>query len=84
MNQSLSLIAAFSRLPPQRALLLLLFGCACLAFCGAVQPSSLNRIQRQNRQPRTTAWQLTNPADNRQLEGYASLTSVPIAGTRRC
>src|SRR6266576_1423509 len=59
---------------------LLLFGCACFAFWGAVQPSSLNRIQRENRQPGTTAWQLTNPADDRQIEGYASLTSVPVGG----
>ena len=63
-----------------RALVLLLFGCAYFAFWGAVQPSSLNRIQRENRQPGTTAWQLTNPADNRQIEGYASLTSVPVGG----
>ena len=55
--------------PFWRALVLLLFGCACFAFWGAVQPSSLNRIQRENRQPGTTAWQLTNPADNRQIEG---------------
>jgi hypothetical protein len=66
--------------PFWRALVLLLFGCACFAFWGAVQPSSLNRIQRENRQPGTTAWQLTNPADNRQIEGYASLTSVPVGG----
>jgi hypothetical protein len=45
--------------PFWRALVLLLFGCACFAFWGAVQPSSLNRIQRENRQPGTTAWQLT-------------------------
>ena len=66
--------------PLWRALVLLLFGCACFAFWGAVQPSSLNRIQRENRQPGTTAWQLTNPAENRQIEGYASLTSVPVGG----
>jgi hypothetical protein len=66
--------------PFWRALVLLLFGCACFAFWGAVQPSSLNRIQRENHQPGTTAWQLTNPADNRQIEGYASLTSVPVGG----
>jgi hypothetical protein len=66
--------------PVRRALVLLLFGCACFAFWGAVQPSSLNKIQRENRQPGTTAWQLTNPADNRQIEGYASLTSVPVGG----
>ena len=46
---------------------------------GAVQSSSLNKIQRENRQPGTTAWQLTNP-DDRQIEGYASLTSVPVGG----
>jgi len=40
----------------------------------------LNRIQQENRQPGTTAWQLTSPADNRQIEGYASLTSVPVGG----
>jgi len=44
----------------------------------AVAP--LNRIQQENRQPGTTAWQLSNPADNRQIEGYASLTSVPVGG----
>jgi hypothetical protein len=60
-----------------RALALLLFVCACFAFWGAVQPSSLNKIQRENLQPGT---QLTNPADNRQIEGYASLTSVPVGG----
>jgi hypothetical protein len=42
--------------------------------------SLLNRIQKENRQPGTTAWQLTSPADNRQIEGYASLTSVPVGG----
>ena len=63
-----------------RALVLLLFGCACFAFWGAVQPSRLNKVQRENLQPGTTAWQLTNPADNRQIEGYASLTSVPVGG----
>jgi hypothetical protein len=57
-----------------------LFGCACFAFWGAVQPSSLNKIQRENLQPGTTAWQLTNPAVNREIEGYASLTSVPVGG----
>src|SRR6266478_9392292 len=40
----------------------------------------LNRIQQENRQPGTTAWQLTSPANNRQIEGYASLTSVPVGG----
>jgi hypothetical protein len=39
-----------------------------------------NVIEDENLQPGTTAWQLTNPADNRQIEGYASLTSVPVGG----
>lgn len=41
---------------------------------------SLNLIQKENRQPGTTAWELTNPADSRQIEGYASLTTVPVGG----
>ena len=75
----ISLLNSASRF--RRALALLLFGCASFVFWSAVQPTStLNRIQRENRQPGTTAWQLTNPADNRQIEGYASLTSVPAGG----
>ena len=55
----------------------LLLACACFAFSGAVQA---NVIEDENLQPGTTAWELTNPADNRQIEGYASLTSVPVDG----
>src|SRR4029077_12356239 len=54
-----------------------LFVCACFAFSSAVQA---NVIEDENLQPGTTAWELTNPADNRQIEGYASLTSVPVGG----
>src|SRR5436309_2722211 len=61
-----------------RVLPLFLFACAGLALLGTT--TSLNKIQRENRQPGTTAWQLNNPADNRQIEGYASLTSVPLGG----
>ncbi len=61
-------------------MVLLLFCCACFAVWGAVQPSRLNKIQRENLQPGTTAWELTNPADDREIEGYASLTSVPVGG----
>src|SRR5207244_1274389 len=39
-----------------------------------------NVIEDENLQSGTTAWQLTNPADNRQIEGYASLTSVLAGG----
>jgi hypothetical protein len=44
-----------------------------LTFSQPSSAASLNLIQKENRQPGTTAWQLTNPADNRQIEGYASL-----------
>jgi uncharacterized membrane protein len=37
-------------------------------------------IQTENAKPGTTDWQITNPATNREIEGYASLTSVPRGG----
>ena len=53
----------------------MLIGFGCFAFiCGA----RANVIEDENLQAGTTAWQLTSPADNRQIEGYASLTSVPV------
>jgi uncharacterized repeat protein (TIGR01451 family) len=48
----------------------------CRAACG--QP---NETQIENQNPGTTAWQLSNPAANREIEGYASLTSVNRGGT---
>ena len=39
-----------------------------------------NPIIIENANPGTSVWQLTNPADNHQIEGYASLTSVPVGG----
>jgi len=48
-----------------------------LQAAGQVQ---LNLIQKENRQMGTTSWQLTNPAAHREIEGYASLTSVPNGG----
>src|SRR5438552_5585856 len=80
MREPLSRKTRFNLSYLWRALALLLFVCACFAFWGAVQPSRLNKVQKENLQPGTTAWQLTNPADNRQIEGYASLTSVPVGG----
>jgi hypothetical protein len=61
----------------RRGLFSALFGFAFFAFLSAAQP---NVIEDENLQPGTTAWELTNPADNRQIEGYASLTSVPVGG----
>ena len=42
--------------------------------------ANTNKIIKENLKPGTTDWQLTNPADDRQIEGYASLTSVPNHG----
>jgi hypothetical protein len=70
-----------SKLPIwQQLSVLVLLGSASIALFCAANSSPFNLIQRENRQPGTTAWQLTNPADNRQIEGYASLTSVPVGG----
>lgn len=61
----------------RRGLLLTWLGFVCFALaCGA----QANVIEDENLQAGTTAWQLTNPADNRQIEGYASLTSVLAGG----
>src|SRR5689334_14266296 len=38
--------------------------------------SAANVITDENAQPGTTAWQLTNPATGREIEGFASATSV--------
>jgi hypothetical protein len=57
-------------------------GLATLLSC-SLQASVLNLVQKENLQPGTIAWQLTNPADNRQIEGYASLTSVPVGGNMK-
>src|SRR5438477_12836948 len=59
----------------RRNFFFMLIGFGCFAFiCGA----RANVIEDENLQAGTTAWQLTSPADNRQIEGYASLTSVPV------
>src|ERR1700730_7272930 len=39
-----------------------------------------NVIQDENILSGTTSWQLSNPASNREIEGYASLTSVNKGG----
>ena len=38
--------------------------------------SATNPTQIENSKPGTTAWQLSNPAKDHEIEGYASLTSV--------
>ncbi len=57
----------------QWSLLVLLFFCANAAY-------GQNPIQIENAKAGTTDWQLTNPAENHEIEGYASLTSVNRGG----
>src|SRR3569623_529681 len=40
-----------------------------------------NPVQMENALSGTPGWELSNPAVNREIEGYASLTSVNIGGT---
>ena len=40
----------------------------------------INPITIENQKPGTTSWHLTNPAQAREIEGYASLTSVNRGG----
>src|SRR6266446_2380025 len=61
----------------RRGLLFTLLGFVCFMLVCRVQA---NVIEDENLQAGTTAWELTKPADNRQIEGYASLTSV-LAGS---
>lgn len=70
-------------------LLILLTSIAACCYCGCTgyQPPKLRvdvrpsppapwAIQAENAKPGTTAWQITNPATNHEIEGYASRTSV--------
>src|SRR6266850_8206320 len=61
----------------RRRLLVAWIGLGCFLPTSGAQA---NVIEDENLQAGTTAWQLTNPADNRQIEGYASLTSVLAGG----
>jgi N,N-dimethylformamidase beta subunit-like protein len=40
-----------------------------------------NETKRENALNGTTEWRLSNPSINREIEGYASLTSVNVGGT---
>src|SRR2546425_8785188 len=66
-----------TRSPLRHGLLFTLPCVVCFVFAGGAQA---NLIEDENLQPGTTAWELTKPADNRQIEGYASLTSVLAGG----
>src|SRR5438105_8317352 len=77
MNDSSPLSLANNWFGLRRVLFPAFFGFACFAFLDAAQA---NPIEQENLQAGTTAWQLTKPAGNREIEGYASLTSVPVGG----
>ncbi len=49
-----------------------------LGFLGCISAFANNAIQIENAQLGSSGWQLSNPATNREIEGYASLTSVNI------
>jgi hypothetical protein len=62
------------------------FGAVSLGWIGEppahAQPSNTsNPTSIENQRSGSTAWQLTNPATNREIEGYASLTSVNRGGS---
>ncbi|MGI8581596.1 MAG: N,N-dimethylformamidase beta subunit family domain-containing protein [Chitinophagaceae bacterium] len=51
-----------------------------LGFAPSSRAFADNPIHLENAKAGTTTWQLTNPALNREVEGYASLTSVNRGG----
>lgn len=51
---------------------------ACFIFFLAINCVASNRIQTENAKTGTPDWVLNNPASQREIEGYASLTSVNI------
>src|SRR5438093_6465732 len=52
----------------------------CVLIFALFKANAANPIQTENAIPGTTTWQLSSPADARQIEGYASLTSVNVGG----
>ncbi|HTL63189.1 MAG TPA: N,N-dimethylformamidase beta subunit family domain-containing protein [Nitrospira sp.] len=61
------------------------FSIICVCSAGPLNPvnaaAELNAIQQENTYLGTTEWRLTNPALHREIEGYASLTSVDRGGS---
>ena len=49
---------------------------ATAAGCGCVENRAHNHVVAENELPGTATWTLTNPATKREIEGYASATSV--------
>lgn len=55
------------------------YGIISVLFSAAV--FAANTVQLENAKPGTSAWQISNPSTNREIEGYASLTSVNRGGS---
>jgi hypothetical protein len=51
-----------------------------ICLLGATGTEAATLIQIENERPGTRIWQLTNPAEYGEIEGYASLTSVNRGG----
>lgn len=77
-------IALAARIVP---LVSLLSACVLYSGCAGLQPPKLAAdsqgltsapwtIRAENAKPGTTDWQITNPATNHEIEGFASRTSV--------
>jgi uncharacterized repeat protein (TIGR01451 family) len=58
-----------------------IFQLCLVGVAGVLAFAQSNETSIENSLPGTTGWQLTNPALNREIEGYASLTSVPTGGS---
>ena len=57
------------------------FAAIFLAVVAAPLCSAQNPIQTENAKSGTSGWQLANPATSREIEGYASFTSVNIGSS---
>ncbi|HYY99036.1 MAG TPA: N,N-dimethylformamidase beta subunit family domain-containing protein, partial [Pyrinomonadaceae bacterium] len=65
---------------PLRKAAAVAFACLALILAAATNAAAANPVQTENAKPGTTAWRLTKPASAREIEGYASLTSVNRGG----
>jgi hypothetical protein len=57
------------------------WACFVAALLWAANALAANPVQLENAKAGTADWQLTSPAQYREIEGYASLTSVNRGGT---
>ena len=47
-----------------------------IVFAARSRTDTLNPTQIENNKPGTSAWTITNPARNGEIQGYASATSI--------